>query len=1154
MRNQTVLVAATLFLQINAFAQSPQGYYRQPSLHGQIIVFSAEGDLWKASATGGVATRLTTHAGEESWPQISPDGAQLAFTAQYEGPAEVYVMPLAGGLPKRLTWDAESARVVGWRGDKIIAATTHFSTLPSTQLTLINPSSGAREIIPLAQAAEGVYADDNKTLFFTRLQAQNSQTKRYKGGTAQNLWRFAEGDAEATPLTADYPGSSVSPLWWKDRLYFLTDRDGTMEIWSMQRDGKDAKQHTHHDLMDVKGPSLWDGKVAYQFGADLWMYDIAKNSESKLDIQLSSDFDQTREHWIKKPLDYVTSAHLSPDGDRVTLTARGQVVVAPRLQGRLIDASHNASVRNRDAKFMPDGKSLLTLSDASGEVELWTTPANGVGEPTQLTKDGDVLRWEAAPSPDGNWIAHHDKNRRLWLFNVKEKTNAKIDENQFDDLEDLRWSPDSKWLAYVAPAENQNRQIKLYNINTRQITFATTDRFDSSNPAWSPDGKWLYLLSERNLKSVVASPWGRLQPEPFFDNKTKVYQLALKKEYRSPFAPSDELHPKDDARKPSDDKDKEKTKEKEKEQDKGRMLSEGFDEFADAEEQVSPPPVQPKPISPPQTQPVAQTQPASTQPAPSQPAQSQPGGAEHKSKQVNVEIELDGLASRLIEVPLPPGNISDLALTDKKIFWTTRSSDPDSTPNLMVADIANKDVKAKELVKGATNFELSLDRSAILVRKKEGIFVLDASATAPAALEEKGIDLNNWTFPLIPRDEWRQMFTEAWRLERDYFYDTNMHGVDWKGMLARYQPMVDRVSTRAELNDLLAQMVGELSALHMFVRGGDLRQGDDKINPASLGAQLVRDESAGGYRVQHVFQHDPDRPELAAPLAKPGVDVKEGEIIESINGRATLASPDISTLLRNAAGKQVLLSVKSADHKSRQVIVVPMTTESENDLRYHEWEHTRRLAVDDKGAGEIGYVHLRAMGAENISEFARGFYPVFNRKGLIVDVRHNRGGNIDSWILEKLMRKAWFYWQPRIGQPTWNMQYAFRGHIAVLCDEFTASDGEAFSEGIKRLKIGKVIGTRTWGGEIWLSSSNVLVDKGIATAAETGVYGPEGIWLVEGHGVEPDQVVDNLPHATFTGKDAQLDAAIEYLKQKIQQEPVEVPKAPQHPDKSFKGS
>jgi tricorn protease len=348
----------------------------------------------------------------------------------------------------------------------------------------------------------------------------------------------------------------------------------------------------------------------------------------------------------------------------------------------------------------------------------------------------------------------------------------------------------------------------------------------------------------------------------------------------------------------------------------------------------------------------------------------------------------------------------------------------------------------------------------------------------------------------------------------------------------------------------LAHLVGELSALHTFVRGGDLRQPADNVSPGSLGARLVRDEAKGGYRVDHIYRSDPEYPDNLSPLGKPMSAIREGEIIAGINGVPTLGVPDPSLILRGTAGQQVLLEIKpAAGGAARKEIVVPMTPGAEADLRYGEWEYTRRIEVEKAGMGDIGYVHLRAMGGDNYTEWVKNFYPVFDRKGLIIDVRHNRGGNIDSWILEKLLRKAWFYWQDRVGKPTWNMQHAFRGHLVVICNERTASDGEAFAEGFRRLGLGKVIGTRTWGGEIWLSSSNVLVDRGIASAAETGVYGPEGEWLIEGHGVDPDIVVDNLPHATFGGRDAQLEAAVKHLQELIVKDPVEVPKHPPYPDK-----
>jgi tricorn protease len=536
-------------------------------------------------------------------------------------------------------------------------------------------------------------------------------------------------------------------------------------------------------------------------------------------------------------------------------------------------------------------------------------------------------------------------------------------------------------------------------------------------------------------------------------------------------------------------------------------------------------------------------------------AEEQKPAAEKKS--VVVKIDFNGLAARLAEVPVPAGDYTDLQASDKRLCWLERNDAPQPKRALQCLEIGNKGDGPELVMADVRGYEISQNRKKLFIRKGDDFYIVDATAKSsglsdPKALAKARIDFSRWSFATSPRAEFRGLFLDAWRLERDYFYDRHMNGVDWAAMRERYLPLVDRVSDRNELNDVLAQMVGELSALHIFVRGGDSRKSSDHIDIASLGAVLRRDEKAGGYVVEHIYRHDPDLPDEAPPFAKPDSLVAEGETILSIDGENLLGVPDERALLRGKAGRQVLLSVKSVSGEMREVLVTPISQQEDQNLRYSEWEYTRREKVDSASSHSIGYVHLRAMGAGDMDQWAREFYPVFDRQGLIIDVRHNRGGNIDSWLLSKLLRKAWFFWQPRVGHPYENMQYAFRGHIIVLCDQLTASDGEAFAEGFRRLGLGKVLGMRTWGGEIWLSSSNVLADQGIATAAENGVYGPEGKWLIEGHGVDPDIVVDDLPHGTFTGGDAQLDAALKYLEEEIRKDPRPVPKAPPYPDKSFK--
>ena len=1098
----TVAIACALALvHPRAAADSSSlGYYRFPAIYGDAIVFTAEGDLWRVGVNGGVAQRLTTHPSEEARAAISPDGKSIAFSAAYEGPTEVYTVPVDGGVPVRQTFEGGNALVVGWSpSGEVLYTTRRFSTLPNTQLARVNPATGIRTLVPLAQASDGTFDSTGRTLYFTRLAFQGSYTKRYQGGTAQNLWRFASGDKEATALTADYKGTSKSPMLWNGRVYFLSDRDGTMNLWSMAERGGDLKQHTRHSGFDAAWPSVSDGKIAYQLGADVRLFDISTGQDRAVTIKLVSDFDQLRERWIKTPMEWVTTAHVSPTGDRVVLTARGQLFVAPAQQGRIVEATRDKKVRYREGRFFPDGKSLLTLGDQSGEVEFWKVPANGVGDNAQLTSDAKVLRWDGIPSSDGTRIAHFDKDQQLWVYDIASKQNTRIAESGEGDFADVTWSPDGKWLAYTAPDKNQMLRLYLYSPDARRITPVTTDRYESYSPAWSPDGKWLYFLSDRNFVSAVGSPWGSRQPEPFFDKQTKIYMVSMKPGERSPFQPDDELSPPAKEEKKDDPKDKDEKKE----------------------------PVAATAAAPPAAQGVQPPAPAA--------------------------VDLTGIDTRLLEVPLPAGNYATLSTDGKRLYFMSSEVSSTTRPTLKTLAIENKSPKPETFAEEVTSYELSLDRKKLMLRKAQDIFVFDVGAKAPTDTSKNKVPLTDWAFRLDPRDEWRQMFTEAWRLERDYFYDRNMHGVDWAAMKAKYLPLVERVTDRAELSDILSQMVGELSALHIFVRGGDARRGADQVQPASLGATFTRDEKLGGFRVDHIYKTDPDIPNDLAPLARTNVNVQEGDVIQTVNGVPALSARDLESLLRNQADKQVLLKVApKAGGASRDVVVTPVTLARETAMRYDEWEYTRRLAVEKNGQKKIGYVHLRAMGPNDIAQWQREFYPVFDRDGLIIDVRHNNGGNIDSWILEKLLRKAWFYWQPRVGNPTWNMQYAFRGHVVVLCDQNTASDGEAFAEGFRRLGLGKVIGTRTWGGEIWLSQSNFLVDRGIATAAETGVFGPDGDWLIEGHGVDPDIVVDNLPHATFKGGDAQLDAAIKYLQDEIRRNPIPTPVAPKYPDKSFK--
>jgi len=856
-----IIFGMILTVTAQASNASTSGYYRFPTLKGNTLVFAAEGDLWIVDSQGGMARRLTTHAGEETNPAISPDGIILAFSASYEGPTELYTMPLTGGLPTRLTYEADSSTALGFTPDgQLLYTTRAFSTIPDPQLITIDLKTEKTYRIPLHQASDGSYDNTKKTLYFARPGFHNNNTARYKGGTARNIWKFTLGEEEAQNLTADFPGENFAPMWWNGRIYYGCDRSGSWNIWSMDTEGKDLKQHTFHVGWDVRSPSLDDGWIVYQLGADIRIVDVRNNNDRIIPITLASDFDQLRENWVENPMNYLTSAHVHPEGKSVVLTSRGRVFVAPAGKGRLVRASYKEGVRYRDAVFMPDGQTLLAISDESGELEFVTLPSNGVGGEKDLTKNSTILRFQGYPSPDGKWFAFDDKNNDLWIVNTENGKEHKVSFNR-EGIRDISWSPDSKWLAYSQAALNSFIQIHLYNLESGNQVPMTTDRINSINPSWSLDGKFIYFLSDRNLRSVVGSPWGTRQPEPYFDKPQKIFVLSLQKGVSSPFKPADEL--------------------------------------ATATESQEKPKGEKKDVS-------------------------------------DIKIDLEGIQKRIREVPVTPGNYGSLNVNDKALFWVERGVGFGSPSQLKAIPIGNKDPQVITVTEGIRGFEFSADKKKILFQKGSSLYVVDAAPRKISNLSAGAVDLRGWTFSIDVQEDFKQLFIDAWRLERDYFYDTGMHGLDWEAVRDKYLPLVKRVTTRLELNDLIGMVVGELSALHVSVRGGDLRRGTDQIRVATLGARLERDDAAGGYKIDHIYSSDPDYPAELSPLADPDLDVKEGDIIVSINGRSTLSVKHPNALLRNQAGRQVLVEIKSASTGNTEpVIVVP--TGSESGLRYSDW-------------------------------------------------------------------------------------------------------------------------------------------------------------------------------------------------------------------------
>lgn len=1080
------LLALSLAL-IGTQACAANAYFRYPAIRGDAVVFTAEGDLWRASANGGPAQRLTTHASAETHATLSPDGKLVAFVASYEGSPEAYVMPVAGGLPKRLTFDNGGMVVLGWTQQGEVLVSTQDATGPAREriVAAVHPATLERRVFPLADANDAVLDDDGRTIYFTRmgLSQTNDNVKQYRGGAHARMWRFdLRGGKEAQPV---FPGSVANderPMWWKGRLYFISDRNGADNIWSSLPDGSDARQLTQHTGWDVRNAQLGDGRIAYQLGADLRVLDLASGADKPLDIQLVSDFDQQRTRQVRSPLESLTSIQLANKGERVVLTARGRVSIAGTGKQRRVEIAVPEGARARSAVFSQDDKWVYAIVDASGENEIWRYAADGSGKGEQLTRNGDSHRWDLYPSPDGKWLAHTDKKGRTWLLDLATKANVVIDDAGkmgVDHYDQVVWSPDSRNLAFVRVGSSEQRsQIGMMNLATRQMSFVTTDRYNASSPAFSPDGKWLYFLSARHFNVTNGSPWGDRNMGPVFDKRVGVFALALQPGNRFPFKPDDEL---------------------------SQFEEKSTPEKAEIKETIA--------------EVKADKAPRASAPA----------------------VIYAGLKDRLYEVPLEPGNYRALAVDAKRLYLL----EPDGADkaDLKTFEISRTPGELETFAKNVRDFDLTTDKKSVFYRTiaKTGpgeMVIVPAGAKQPNDIAKFRIKADDWAIISNPRSEWKQMFNDAWRMHRDFLYDVRMRGVDWTAVRAKYEPLVDRVTDRAELDDILGMMVSEVGALHSQIRPGELRRPSPEGVPSSLGAVLTR--TAEGYRVDHVYRSEPELPSERGPLAQPDVNVQEGDIITAVNGKPLTEARHIADLLLNQAGKQVLLQVKSAGAKdARKVIVTPVSMATHDSLRYADWEQGRAKQVDEASKGRIGYLHLRAMGSRDISSFARDFYANINREGLIIDVRRNNGGNIDSWIIEKLLRRAWAFWASNGRQPYPNMQNTFRGHLVVLADELTYSDGETFTAGVKALKLGPVVGKRTAGAGVWLSDRNRLIDNGMARVAENGQFATEdGQWLIEGVGVTPDIEVDNLPHETYEGRDRQLEVAIELLEKKLKEQPV----------------
>ncbi|WP_068546086.1 S41 family peptidase [Thalassotalea crassostreae] len=1060
----------------NANAEQKLGYFSSPTLHENSLVFTAEGDLWHTYTTIGNAKRLTTHASEELMASISPDGKFIAYSANYEGNFEAYLMPIGGGEPVRLTYENARVRVQGWSNDNTVIYATDANLGPANYWTLktVNTDNLNVNQIPLSDAIEGSVDSSGKYLYFVRfgLQTTGDNSKVYRGGAKGQLWRYELGsDQEATPLSKNHIGSVREPMAHKDALYFISDASGSDNIWSMNFDGSNIKQVTKHADWEIRLASIHNDKIVYQLGADIHQLDVKTNQDEVIEIALTSDFPERQERWENNPLKYFKGADIAGNTEKAVITARGKLAVAGLHNTRLVEIDTPAKSRTRSAILSNDGKWVYAINDVTGENEIWRYATDGSKNSKQLTKDGVSFRWNLYLSPDGKYIAHDDRDGYLWLLNLSTGDNKIIgySDSGSSAFDHVVWSADSKLIAFAGSQTGYDRtSIRLYSLATEKKLQLTSDKYESTSPAFSTDGNWLYFLSARHFKSNPTSPWGDRNMGPAFDKRTQIFAYPLTENAKFAFAKPTEL-----------DQDSANSK-----TDKSAANSDTKDNS--------------------------------------------------KSASINKPL-WETITDELYQVPVTNGNYSNLSANKSGLYFIDSNG---RNKNLKFLKFDNIEPKAKDFASGVLGYELASNGKNLLLAKKgataTNLYIVKAGESAPKDLKKSQINANHWQMAFNPVDEWQQMFQDAWLMHREFLYDQNMRGLDWAATKEKYQPLVDRITARSELNDIFAQMMGELNSLHSQVRGGDVPIDATTPRASSLGAQYQQVKN--GVQIVNIYQADSDLPSLASPLAKAGINVNEGDVITHINGKKVNSIVDIQKSLRNQAGKQILLTLERGKTSFKQV-VVPATSRQDSTFRYHDWinQNQTKVAATDKN---LGYLHMYAMTANDVNSFAREFYANINKDGLIIDVRRNRGGNIDSWLIEKLLRQVWMYWQERDSTPAGNMQQTFKGHLVVLTDQLTYSDGETFSAAIKSLGLAPLIGKQTTGAGVWLSGRNGLTDRGMARVAEFPVYDVNGNWVVEGHGVSPDIEVDNLPFATFSGTDAQLEAGIKYLTDKLAEQPI----------------
>lgn len=1100
MTRRLVLTAglATTVCVTLAAAETPT-LLRTPAVNRTHVVFAYAGDLWSVPREGGDATRLTTGVGNESVPVLSPDGGQLAFSGQYDGNTDVYVMPALGGVPRRLTWHPGDDLAVGWSNDgtRVLFASERDSSAGYPRLFTLALEGGLPEPLPLPMGERGSYSPDGQRLAYEPLAQWQPAWKRYRGGQTDAMWiaRLSDSAVEEIPR----PNSNDRfPMWIGERVFFISDRDGAATLFAFDTKTRNVSRVLDNSGLDVLSASAWRGDgperavIAYAQLGGLHLYDVASGRSRPVPVRVAADLVTVRPRF-EKVGEKIAAAAISSTGARAVFEARGEILTVPAEKGDVRNLTGTPGVMERDPAWSPDGTRVAYFSEASGEYALHVRDQKGEKPPRVVTLPPGFY-YSPVWSPDSTHIAFSDNAMRLWVVTVEKGEPKRVDTNPFglrDDVLQPAWSPDSKWLAYAKQLDNRLRAVILYSLEKGEAHQVTDGMADARYPVFDRGGKLLFFSASTNLGPSFSfaelSGYGHL-------SSRSVYALVLAKDTPSPLAPEsdEEKGPEkkaDDAgkSKPTSDKgDKAKTEEKK-----------GEDKKPEAAEPV--------------------------------------------------KVDIEGLVRRSVALPIPSrdyvaldvGKAGRLYAIERPVAGPGEEPGP---PSLVVHSFDLEKRKLDKAIDGVRAFAVSANGEKALYRKGDDWFIrgLDALTGGEGGpLKTAAMEVR-----VEPREEWRQMFDEVWRGERDFFYDANLHGLDLEKARATYRPYLAAVAHRSDLTFLFTEMLNQLTVGHMFIGGGDVPR-PGTVPGGLLGCDYAIDN--GRYRFATVFDGESWNPELRAPLTQPGADVRAGEYLLAVAGRELTSADNVYARFESTADKQVVIRVGPRPDGSgaRDVTVVPVR--SEEALRNLAWIEGNRRKVDALSGGKLAYVYVPDTSGSGFVSFNRLFFAQTEKQGAVVDERFNGGGYLADYIVDYLRRPLLSYIHFRHGRDVPTPMGAIYGPKAMLINELAGSGGDALPWYFHKLGIGPLIGKRTWGGLIAAFTAPQLMDGGYVTAPDAAVYGLAGQWEVENVGVGPDIEVNLDPRAWREGRDVQLERAVEWLLAEIAKNPSQVPKRPDFP-------